>query len=915
MAYLSTVLSRLPELKDMHMATMGHVLWICWRDSLTSAVNQTLINYGGMLVCEEDGQSVWFFFSDDVFLALARLTVWGNFNDLPVCIELFPGRLVLSSKRDASLEIDGALRVQEMLVRDNLEIWVHPKSREGRNAMPGISFEKNVARQGMCAVEWSGLVVDMRMPYSSTRAWFAIIHPLGSPLDKAYQTGWDAVFKRLDALCKAQKIKSIVHEKFVMVSLENLSMLRVFLREYLRCVGKEYNEGAECWPCVCVVADRNNLNFNTDLPKKIGMQWDKLMPDFSYLSYRNAYLLGEGFTVRDLHFSGDQASMDSWCNVLLDEGGTGTQSIQLLMPGSLTGGDSSAQDCFYCGISSHASADCPTRLCPPSRPDIWEDLGVLDLEAANEGFRRIEEIIGKKGTAGYASLLAQDDDAALLLEAVLDISAVCQLRHVGRHWLHHMHDLEGQEADPPRDDSPVWQLLEELKKCGQDDLPELEKKLLWDMARQRDMRLHMLHGFLLVEKNDSAHAEASFREAARLTGIPTVQAWCEYLVARLSEQQGRYAAAGEQYAQVLRIAPQWNDARYRGIVCRVKMGFVEQVLDQVAKLVQENPVWFNRALIDPGMERGRLVLLSFLHEIWTKAKNIATAEQPGIEAVCDRINSWFPQGHPVRLQLEPKMNNLVALNKINNYIAFLRVKEERLVLEKEVNEKISNAVDDLRNRYKQYLDMLQTIRDEAAWFPFPAVLREFSSEFNECATIINWAFSCNFNEAESFQKAYSSMPKLAVLLRGLKKRLKTLRMVRDGTLFALTMIKTFFWVEIIGLVLCFIGVPVVVFWGDSLGLGWLKTLLGENQWSIQKVLVVIVSIVAFGLAALRTTLSFEGKREKLLIQARDQREKAQNTRLERIRKQRAAEVERKKRERKAEEEREMRNKLKERGAI
>lgn len=137
-------------------------------------------------------------------------------------------------------------------------------------------------------------------------------------------------------------------------------------------------------------------------------------------------------------------------------------------------------------------------------------------------------------------------------------------------------------------------------------------------------------------------------------------------------------------------------------------------------------------------------------------------------------------------------------------------------------------------------------------------------------------------------------------------------MVRDGTLFGLTMGKTFFWVEIVGLLFCFIGVPVVVFWGESLYLGWLKEILGENQWSIQKVLIVIVTIIAIGVAALRTTLVFDKKREKLLEQAREQREKAQQLRLARIRKQRQIEAENARRAQKAADEREMRRQLKER---
>lgn len=143
------------------------------------------------------------------------------------------------------------------------------------------------------------------------------------------------MFKRVEALLQKHKIKSIVHETFVMVAVDNLLMLRTFLRDYLRSFDKEQNEPGTYWPCVCVVADRNNLNFNTDLPKKIGLQWDNLMPDFPYISYRNAYLLGDGFTVRDLRFTGEQASMDSWCNVLLDENSISARSIPLLMAGGL----------------------------------------------------------------------------------------------------------------------------------------------------------------------------------------------------------------------------------------------------------------------------------------------------------------------------------------------------------------------------------------------------------------------------------------------------------------------------------------------------------------------------------------------------------------------------------------------------
>ncbi len=892
MAHLSQLLSRLPEGQDVHMSTMGHVLWVCWHDTLTPAVSQTLLNYGGMLVGEVREQALWFFFTDDVFLALARLMVWGNFNELSVSIELFPGRLQLSSKRTASLSLDGALQAQQMLVRDSLEVWVHPKSREGRLALPGIAFESRSPRQGMAAVDWATPVVDVRMPYSSTRAWFAILHPLGSPLDKAFPSGWSAMFKRVEALLQKHKIKSIVHETFVMVSVDNLLMLRTFLRDYLHSFDKENNEPGSCWPCVCVVADRNNLNFNTDLPKKIGLQWDNLMPDFPYISYRNAYLLGDGFTVRDLRFTGNQISMDSWCNVLLAENSISARSIPLLMAGSLTANSAGAGGCFYCGIPSHTAAECPTRAHATSRPEIWDDVAGLDLEKINDAFRRIETVLEQKGTDGYGELLEGKDEAAVLMQAVLDINGPSQLRNVPRHWLYRLREPEPDEEKPTRDDSPAWDLLEQLSRATPDELPDLEKKVAQSITRhQRDPRLRMVQAFLLAERNDFSHAATSFREAASLTPVPTLQAWNDYLQARLAEEQGHYAAAIEQYSQVWRVMPQWRDVQYRGIVCRVKMGFAEQVLEQIARLVREEPSYFNRVLIDPALERGRLLILSSLYDLWAEAKKNAEEESIRINAMETRLNDWFPPDHPVQLNLGRKIHTLEELSNINNYMAFLQVVEQRPLLEKELDESIEREVEELRNRYKYYLDVLQEIRDEASWFPFPSVLRDFSSDFNESAGIINWAFACNFNDAEIFKRAQSTTPRINELLRNLKKRLNFLRMVRDATLFGLTMFKTFIWVEIVGLLLCFLGVPIVVFWGDSLRLGWLKHLLGENQWSIQKVLAVIVTIIAIGVGALRTTLVFERKREKLLEQAREQREKAQQMRLNRIRKQRAAEAE------------------------
>lgn len=86
MPQLADLTRRLPQLKEIRMSSSGIALWLCWQGDLNPAVPQTLQDYGGMTVVAERDQALWYFFSSDVFLALARLHIWAKFNNLPVAV-------------------------------------------------------------------------------------------------------------------------------------------------------------------------------------------------------------------------------------------------------------------------------------------------------------------------------------------------------------------------------------------------------------------------------------------------------------------------------------------------------------------------------------------------------------------------------------------------------------------------------------------------------------------------------------------------------------------------------------------------------------------------------------------------------------------------------------------------------------
>jgi len=506
----------------------------------------------------------------------------------------------------------------------------------------------------------------------------------------------------------------------------------------------------------------------------------------------------------------------------------------------------------------------------------------------------VAAVLTENGTAGYRGMLENAGGPGTLLRAFFDINVASQLRMASRIWLAKSKDYPRclEDTPHPKDSSPVWELLEQLCVVMPDNLGKLEKDIQAAIQRfPRDGRLRTLLGFCNISKGNPAVALTCFKEGAALTHATLMQAWNEYLQARTLEVQGRHAEAFGLYGNVQRLIPTWTDVSYRLMVCKIKLGFGEQTLDQVHALIGARPDYFNRCLIDPELNRGHLLILSTLYPLWTEILIGAKLETARLQELIDQIDIWYPAGHPIAQRLGDAARTLRRLSEVKNYAACLYVRESRPVLEKDFAESTQKEIELLQARYKRYLAILEHIRDEASWFPFPALLMAFNKEFNECASIINWAFASNFKDAELYKQALASTASVEERLQQLKKRLKFLRMVRDTTLFTLTMGKTFLWVEVIGLLLCFLTVPGVVYFGHEIKLGWLQAMLAGQILEVQKVLVLIVTVIALGIAALRSTLTFEKRRDRLITEAKEQRERNQQMRLDRIRQQRRAEAE------------------------
>ncbi|MGE4296788.1 MAG: tetratricopeptide repeat protein [Desulfovibrionaceae bacterium] len=861
---------KLPVLKESRMVTNGFAVWLAWRGDLNPAVPQTLADYGGIRLVDARDQSLWFFFNEDVFLSVARLEIWARLNPLPVFSQIIPAKLLLGFKLNLTMVVDSALSSQEAMIPEEFESWVHTKAAEDARRIPGLTFSEPRKVRGLSAAMWQTFAADPRLPYDSSLGWYMVLKPLGNPLDKNFQSGWRAFFRKIEEILQLLKFKYLVHDNFVIFPLGRLRELRLFCKEFLAMVqtlkdSEDEAEVAQYWPCVMATVGKKGYNFNNELPKKIHLDWEMLMPDYPHMSYRSAFLLGEGFKVNDVRFSVDQSKIDDWCNVSLSDDQTkqhGTIAIEL--PKRVVAGVESA--CFYCGLRNHAAPDCPTRSFERLNAGVWDKISAMTFDDINQGFAKVEEFLAKYPTAseGLRDAVVGEEPQHRLVQAIFEINAPVQHRMMFLMWRCRGKEFPGGLTQLMAPEEMGVNLQPALDSLLSGELLHADKFLSQATVKApRSFQTRTLQGFVAMEKGDPAKAGACWKEAEGLSSSPILQSYHMYLQARALEMQARYQSAIAIYKQVLHLSPRWLDALYRQGVCLVKMGFAEQAMGFFSDLIRKDPHMFNRTLIDPELERGHLHLLMSLHGLWRDAETASAEEKLALIDLHKEAERWFSDDHPFAQTMFERIANMHKLAESGNFVGYQRMIRGRKQLARDFKLKIEEESKGLKEQFQSFMDRLRDIRAESAWFPFPKLLVDFNRDFNFCAKNVNWALKQHFQVAETFRRAQDLSESVTSTIKLLESRLKTLKIVRDATLFMLIMGKTFFWLELIGLVLSLALLPLTIYYGSKMGYPWADGLVVKQKWEIQKGLIMAISIGALALGAFRAAVGFEKKKRKL----------------------------------------------------
>ncbi|MCL1940259.1 MAG: tetratricopeptide repeat protein [Desulfovibrionaceae bacterium] len=876
MAKMEALRSYFSEVSDIQVQVDGYALRLIWQGSVNPVVMQTLEDYGGFKLVEDEDQALWFFFSPDVLVAAARLGVWSRFNPLALGLQIFPARLIKSHAEGKQLITDEAFWQQEVKVPSGLRIWVNMAMRNIVETSPGLSVQLSPDGNPLDSAVWPLLEVDPRLPYQSPLSWFAVLRPVESAQDKAFHLVWREFLSHLEALLQRNKFRFSLHDNFLLFSIETLRQLKTWCRDYLALLARLKQEHPDqYWPSVMAIVDRKGMTMNNDLPGKIGVAWEHLVPDYPHMSMRNALMLGSEFSPHEVRFAPARHHPDDWVSVSMRdvEGEASGGTLPQLVPLSVVFGPH--DPCFYCGQRSHAVSQCPSRSIESTARSVWPEVARLDFGAMRSSVAQIDKVLGElpdeeTKIAALSSLLQEDSPATVMLRAFYDHTWPVQLRSVGFFWRARNKDLQ-KAADTLAavDNNPLWDLLGTFRNRDSQAIDEELRQL--QLKFSTDFKLHSLRGFWAAERGELDKAEKSWKEAERLSPHPVVQSWHMFLQARALECLGRFSQASSLYDQVSRACPGWYDAEYRRLVCMVKSGFTDAALPALAALIDRSGHFFNRALIDPELERGYIQVLARLYVMWNSMAARAREEVANLTRIRDELGTWFLPDNPFAAEVAARIDKILERSHIENYVAFQMLVTGRMRIERDIQAHVLDEARQYKDRFKANGARLKRIHEESAWFPFPKTLVEFNRSYNEGVANNNWALRANFHTPEAFRKAQMLMEQEGERLKKLEGRLKFLRIVRDSTLFVLTMTETFLWLEIVGLILIFAVLPLLIFYGDKMGLEVLANALAKDRWPVQKALLILLTVFAMGVAGLRTLLRFETVRDKILSKAREGR--------------------------------------------
>ncbi|WP_045221143.1 tetratricopeptide repeat protein [Desulfonatronum thioautotrophicum] len=864
MYLLSDILKSLPNVTNPRLVLSGFGVWVTWRKNVNSTIHQTLTRFGGQKVASDTHQSLWFFHSAQVFPALARLLLWAQIQPEPVFVEILPIKILLGeSVNELSVSIVTEHKNQKITPGETFDVWVHPDLIKYVATFPGLSSEQRPPIFGMTPEAWHTFKVDPGFSLDANLGWFFFVKPMQDKENENFILHWKNFYMRLKGILDRLSIRYIYQNNLLFFNIEGLALLSSWCREIQATITHVKSEEQNAyWPCLYQAVELKGMGFNDELPSKISFEWERLAPDALHVPLSAGLLLREEFAVTFLDPAGT-LTLDALCQ-LSHTASDSVDQPRLNFPASATTSFGKKTPCFYCGMKSHDASGCPSRQIFNPDQGIWQKIGTMDLKEMVDGVKSLDKAVGDKGNlAAMPELLLGEGPEHTLLKGIFEITFPLQHRMLRMVWRSRGKELpDGLRQLVPPEGEYIWAALENTRARTYSQAERMMQQAI--LRTSKSYQPHVLLGFIALETDNARKAEGHWKDALNLGYTPLQQSYFVFLKARLREIQGNHDQAHEIYREAHGYCPKWMEPRYRQAVCLTKKGFLDQAWMVFAELISEDPHYFNRILLDHELERGRSFLLSALAGPWNAAKQRSGRDLQELQQVGKKLDTWFSPENAFRKETVERLTSLQEQGHVENYVSFSKTTTTILHLQKETDNRIKEAVAELKGKIRQNSNRLREVYEEIVYFPFPRMIRKINKDYNKGGRILQALAKSDLHNGKTFRQAVEEMKDVDEILAKMDKRMRSLKFLRDGSLFFLFLSKTFLWLAMFGLLASIVAVPVLLHSIQDSGSAWAMEWLTNQRWQVQRTVSMMMVFISGVAAAIWTSFRYEKQKQRYL---------------------------------------------------
>lgn len=447
------------------------------------------------------------------------------------------------------------------------------------------------------------------------------------------------------------------------------------------------------------------------------------------------------------------------------------------------------KECFYCGMTNHASSNCPSKLLTMKIRGM-EQLGYLTFDEINSSYKKIfldYSACSAKLAAGVKPAQLRKDKELLVFVSYFDLNYLYQLRFLVNiaFNLFSKWEAQGSTEKINIDSHNLHMGLDCLRVRQYERAGEL---LTSETKRQGGKQFYACIGlaFWALEQGRSKDMVHYLERAKNIASMDKERLYSHLLLSRYYELENDSWKAKEALNNAAKINFEAVECVYRKMQHNVRYGFDEIDIKRLHALMVGQQEIFMSTMIDPQLlpVQGIVNDLAVKHiqaESRQATQNLARAEAEFAE-----LSFWLPEKDPIIVDNRKAIAGLQKKFKLETYYDLLDVAERAKGIAFGC-ERIRNAkMDELQKRIKKletnwtsFNLFWQAYQYKSFFISFQADLVAVKESFTKARALVNRkqgeqireVFSL-LEQAERLLKKMSDMQERMIWLRMLFSALK-----------------------------------------------------------------------------------------------------------------------------------------------